>query len=230
MCQVRIGTIFLFIVLGKYEIPDFQITIAVAADSTVRRAATALFAKIDVNLRVRATRTRADFPEVVIEFYDMILRETWLGFPNFDCFIIIRINRYPKFVLRQLDNFRQEFPSPRDSLTFEVIAKRKVTQHLEESLVTRRTSNVFDISCTHAALTRRDASARRLHFTREERFQRSHTSTNQEERRVILWNQRKARQAQMAFFLGKELQISFTQFITTHVLQKNLPPYRYFQQ
>ena len=47
---------------------------------------------------------------------------------------------------------------------------------------------------------------------------------DQQQGRIVLRDQREARQTQMTFLFRKELQISFTQFVTTHVLQKNLPP------
>ena len=88
----------------------------------------------------------------------------------------------------------------------------------------RRAADVLDITRADAALARRHARAGRLHLAREERLQRSHAGADQEERRVVLRDQRETRQAQMAFLFRKELQISFAQFVTTHVLQKNLPP------
>ena len=224
MGEVLVGTVFLTVVLREDEVPDFKVTVAVAADSAGRFAAAALFAKVDVNLGVRTARARADFPEIVFHLDDVVLREARLGLPDFNGFRIIRINRDPELVFRQLDNLRQELPGPGNGLALEIIAEREVAEHFKERLVTRRAADVLDIARANAALARRHARAGRLHLAREERLQRSHASTNQKQRRVILRNQRETRQAQMAFLFCEELQISFTQFITTHVLQKNLPP------
>ena len=92
------------------------------------------------------------------------------------------------------------------------------------------TADIFNIAGTHAALTGRHTRTGRLHLAREERLQRRHTCTNQEQGRVILRNQRETRQAKVPFLFCKELQISFAQFVTTHILQTNLPPLGIFLQ
>ena len=224
MSQVLVGTIFLLVVLREYEVPDFEIPVAVTANSAVRRAAAAFFAQVDVDFGVRTAGARADFPEVIFHLDDMILREARLGFPDFDGFIIIRINRNPEFVLRQFHNFRQEFPCPGNSFALEVIAKGEVAQHFKERLMAGGAADIFDIAGTHAALTGRHTRAGRLHLAREERLQRRHTCTNQEQGRIILRNQRETRQAKMPFLFCKELQISFAQFVTTHILQIKSTP------
>ena len=74
------------------------------------------------------------------------------------------------------------------------------------------------------SLTRRDARARRLHLAREERLEGRHARADHQECRIVRGNERGARQAQMSLLLRKELQIRFTQFISCHIFQKNLPP------
>ena len=212
------------VILGEHQVPDFQITVAVAAHSAVGGAAAALLAQIDVNLGVRAAGTGADFPEVVIHLHDVVLGEARLGLPDFNSLIIIGIDRHPKLLLGQLHNFCQELPCPGNSLTLEVITKGEVAQHFKVGLVACRTAHILNVASTHTALAGGNPGARRLHLAGKERLQGSHTCTNKEQGRIILRNQGKTRQAQMALFLCEELQVSFTQFVTTHVLQKNLPP------
>ena len=224
MGEILVGAVFLAVVLREDEVPDLEVAVAVAADSAGRRAATALFTEVDVDLGVRAARARADLPEVVLHLDDVILREARLGLPDLDGLRVVRVDRDPELVLRQLDDFRQELPCPGNGLALEVIAEREVAEHLEERLMARRAADVLDITRADAALARRHARAGRLHLAREERLQRSHAGADQEERRVVLRDQRETRQAQMAFLFRKELQISFAQFVTTHVKKKNLPP------
>ena len=224
MGEILVGAVFLAVVLREDEVPDLEVAVAVAADSAGRRAAAALFTEVDVDLGVWTARTRADLPEVVLHLDDVVLREARLGLPDLDGLRVVRVDRDPELVLRQLDDFRQELPCPGNGLALEVIAEREVAEHLEERLMARRAADVLDITRADAALARRHARAGRLHLAREERLQRSHAGADQEERRVILRDQRETRQAQMAFLFRKELQISFAQFVTTHVLQKNLPP------
>ena len=217
-------TVFRAVELRKDEIPDFEVTITITANSTVRAAAAALFAKVDVDFRIRTARAGADLPEVVIEFHDMILWEAGLLAPDGGCFIVLRIDRDPKLFLRQIQDIRQELPRPGNRLFFEIVSKREVAEHFKIRLMTRRASDVLDISRTYAALARRDARARRLHLARKERFERRHARADHQERWIVCRDERSARQSQMPLFLRKELQIRFAQFISCHVFQKNLPP------
>ena len=224
MGEILVGAVLLAVVLREDEVPDLEVAVAVATDGAGRRAAAALLTEVDVDLGVRAARARADFPEVVLHLDDVVLREARLGLPDLDGFRVVRIDRDPELVFRQLNDFRQEFPSPGNGLALEIIAEREIAEHLEERLMARRTADVLDIARAHAALARRHARAGRLHLAREERLQRSHAGADQQQGRIVLRDQREARQTQMTFLFRKELQISFTQFVTTHVLQKNLPP------
>ena len=217
-------TVFRAVELRKDEIPDFEVAVTITADSTVRTAAAALFTKVDVDFRIRTARAGADLPEVVIEFHDMILREAGLLSPDGGCFIVLRIDRDPKLLLRQIQDIRQEFPRPRNRLFFEIISKREVAEHFKIRLMTRRASDVLNISRTYTALARRDARARRLHLARKERFERRHARADHQERWIVCRDERSARQTQMSLLLRKELQVRFAQFISCHVFQKNLPP------
>ena len=189
MGEILVGAVFLAVVLRKDEVPDLEVAVAVAADSAGRRAAAALFTEVDVDLGVRAARARADLPEVVLHLDDVVLREARLGLPDLDGLRVVRVDRDPELVLRQLDDFRQELPCPGNGLALEVIAEREVAEHLEERLMARRAADVLDITRADAALARRHARAGRLHLAREERLQRSHAGADQEERRVVLRDQ-----------------------------------------
>ena len=113
------------------------------------------------------------------------------------------MDRYPKFVDREFEFFREEFPCPSDRLYFEVVTEREVTEHFEECMVTRRSADVLNVTRTNAFLARRDTRMRRFHFARKERFERSHTRTNHQKSRIIFRNERVARQYQMIFALEK---------------------------
>ena len=217
-------TVFRAVKLRKDEIPDFEVAITITADSTVWAAAAALFTKVDVDFRIRTARAGPNLPEIVIEFHDMILRETGLLSPDGGCFIILRIDRDPKLFLRQIQNIRQELPRPGNRLFFKIVSKREVAEHFKIRLMTRRAPDVLNISRTYTALARRDTRARRLHLARKERFERRHARADHQERWIVCRDERSARQPQMPLFLRKELQIRFSQFISCHVFQKNLPP------
>ena len=151
MGEILVGAVLLAVVLREDEVPDLEVAVAVAADGAGRRAAAALLTEVDVDLGVRAARARADFPEVVVHLDDVVLREARLGLPDLDGFRVIRVDRDPELVLRQLDDLRQEFPGPGNGLALEIIAEREVAEHLEEAEVTS-VADVIDVVRAQALL------------------------------------------------------------------------------
>ena len=55
------------------------------------------------------------------------------------------IDREPEPFDRQFKDFGQKFPRHRDSFGFEVIAERKVAQHLEERMMARGWADFFEV-------------------------------------------------------------------------------------
>ena len=212
------------VILGEHQIPDFQIAVAVASHAAGRKAAAALFSQIDVDLRIRPAGSRPDFPEVVLHAHDMILGESRLLQPDLLCLVILRIDGDPELLLWQFHDLRQEFPSPRNRFRLEIISKGEIAQHLEVGLMARRASHILDIPRAHAALARRDSRAGRFHLPRKKRLERRHARADHQKRRIVLRNQRCARQPQMPLLLRKELQISLPQLISTHIFQTHQPP------
>ena len=192
MSQGFVLPILSAVILGEHQVPDFQIPVAIAAYGAVRRAAAALLPQVDVNLGVWAARAGADFPEIVLHLHDVVLGEARLGLPDLNSLIVVGVNCHPKLVLRQFHHFRQEFPSPGNSLALEIIPKGEVPQHLKISLMACSASHIFDIASTHATLASCYPGAGRLHLAREKGLQRRHAGTNQEQGWIILRNQGKA--------------------------------------
>ena len=176
--QVVILTILCTVKLGKYIVPDFQITVAITAYSTVRTATAPFLTKIDINLRVRTAWTRADFPEIIIQTNYMRRIKAWLLLPNFLSFLIIWINGSPELILWKFQNLSQELPCPRNSLLFEVITKGEISQHLKIGLMTSSTANILNVTCTYAALACSDTGTRRLYLAGKICLKWRHTSTN----------------------------------------------------
>lgn len=118
--------------------------------------------------------------------------------PNVESFVVFGMDSDPQLISRDAQIFSYKLPTPWDDLFFEVIAKRKITQHFKISMVAGSAANIFDIARTHAFLASCHTRRRRLHFTCKKRFERSHTGANQKQRRIILRNERRAGQDQMS--------------------------------
>ena len=137
--------------LGKYVIPYFHITVAVTSYGTARFTTAVFFSTVIVNLRTRTARTCAVLPEVVFfsETEDSVSRNTNFFIPDIEGFIILFVYRRIQTVLIQTH------------FVFEVITKREVTKHLEESTVTGCLSYVLDITGTDTFLTGSHTGSRR---------------------------------------------------------------------
>ena len=216
MCEGLVLPILGLVKLCKDEIPYLQIPVAVAAHGTGRLAAAAIFAQVDINLRVRTAGTGADLPEIILELHDMVGQETGLLLPDFCRLVVLRIDCRVELFLRELHNLRQELPSPGDGLLLEVIAEREIAEHLKIRLMTGRPADVLDIARADAALARRDARTRRLHLAGEKRLERRHAGADHQQRRIVLGNQRSARKAQMTRFLFKKIEIRLAQLVARH--------------
>ncbi len=215
MLQRRIAAVRLFVVLGKYQVPQFQEPAAVAARATFRTAAAPVFAQIDMDFGVRAARAATgDFPPVVFQFYDPFGRYAAHIMPQVISFLVLGIYRDPQFVGWQFQYFRQEFPGPGDHFLFEVIAEREVPQHFKIRMVAGSTAHVLDIPGTYTFLAGGDAGRRRFDLTGEIRLEGRHTGTDQKQRRIIMRDQGCTGQYQMAPFL-EEVQIFLSNLITT---------------
>ena len=149
--------------LGKYVIPYFHITVAVTSYGTARFTTAVFFSTVIVNLRTRTARTCAVLPEVVFfsETEDSVSRNTNFFIPDIEGFIILFVYRRIQTILIQTYHFCQKFPGPCDGFVFEVITKREVTKHLEESTVTGCLSYVLDITGTDTFLAGSHTSSRR---------------------------------------------------------------------
>ena len=154
----------------------------------------------------------------------MIRRHISLFQPYCAGLIILRIDGNPELVFWKFDDFRQEFPCPRNRLPLKVIAKGEVSKHLKEGLMTRRTSDILDVSGTNRTLTGNNTVSGRLHLSCKKRLQRCHTRTNQKKRRIIFRHKGVTGQTKVALFFCEKLQICFPQFVSGHILQRNRPP------
>ena len=89
----------------------------------------------------------AHTPEIVIcwNTNDPVIRKTCNLFPHIRSFVICVINCHQQAVFWDVEFFGQQFPSERNGLRFEVIAKAKVTKHFKERVVTCGVAHVVQI-------------------------------------------------------------------------------------
>ena len=93
-----------------------------------------------------------------------------------------------------------------DRFPLKIVAKGEVTEHFKVSAVASSLTDILNIAGTDTFLTGADTAAGRLYFTFKIRLHRCHAGVNQQQRGIVLGNERKAGQAQvlLAFKEGKE--------------------------
>ena len=227
LLELGVVVVAVVVELGEDDVPDLHIAVAVAADGAAGLAAAVLFAAVVVNFRAGAARTGAVLPEVVLlaELEDAVLGDTDLLVPDAERLVVsgrglvAGENRGIQAVRVEADPLgaRQEFPRPVDGLGLEIVAEREVAEHFKVRAVARGVADVLDVAGADALLAGGHAVARGLLLAGEERLHRRHTGVDEQQRRVVLRDQGKAGQAQMAFCL-KKVQEHFPQLIETVIL------------
>ena len=212
--QLGIVALTVVVELGEDVVPDLHIAVAVAADSAVRLAAAVLLTPVVVDLRAGAAGAGAVLPEVVrlTKTEDLLSGHTHFLIPDFKGLVIIFIDRGIQTVLVQTHYLGQELPAPVDGFVLEVITKGEVAQHFKVGSVTGSLTDILDIAGTDTLLAGADPVTGRLHLAGKVRLHWRHAGVDQQQRRIVLRNQREAGQAQMALAL-KERQEHLTQFV-----------------
>ena len=241
----KLGVVALAVVieLREHDVPDFDIPVTVAAHGAAGLAAAPLRAAVVVDLRARTARACAMLPEVVLlaKAEDALSRDTDLLVPDFKRLVVVEVDRRVQPIRLQTDPFRagEELPCPGQRLFLKVIAEREVAQHLKIGAVARGLADVVDIARADALLAGADARARRHLLAGKERLHRRHAGVDEQNRFVVLRNQRKAGQAQMSLAL-KKAQVHLAQFVQAiclvchvvfsfylHMFFKKISPPRY---
>ena len=110
--QCCIISVTVILKLGKYVVPYFHVTVAVATYCTARFTASVFFSTVIVDFRTWTARASAMLPEVI--FFSKteysFSRDSDLFVPDVECFIIFQIYRRVKTVCVQSYYFCQEFP------------------------------------------------------------------------------------------------------------------------
>ena len=211
LCIIAVAVI---IELGEYVVPDFHIPVAVAAHGAAGLAAAILLAAVVVDLAAGAAGTGAVLPEVIFlaETENPLCGNTHFLIPDFESLIVIHVDGGIQPVLIQAHDLGQELPAPVDGFPLEVVAEGEVAQHLKVSAVAGSLADVLDIAGTDALLAGADSVTGGLHLTGEVGLHRRHTGVDQQQRSIVLRDQGKAGQTQMALAL-EEGEEHFPKFV-----------------
>ena len=132
--------------------------------------------------------------------------------PNLESLVIIQIDGGIQAVLLQAHHFGQELPAEGDGFLLEVITEGEVAQHLKVGTVAVGLADVLNIAGTDALLAGGDTVPGRLLLPGEPGLHGGHAAVDQQQGLVILGDQGKAGQAQVALAL-KVAQEHLAQFI-----------------
>ena len=216
--EVGVVAVAVVVKLGKDVVPDLHIAVAVAAGRAVRLAAAIFFAAVKIDLRAGAARAGAVLPEVIVlaEAGDAALRDANLIAPDGECLVVLLIHGrvQPLWVEADPVRARQKLPRPGDGFMLEVVAEGEVAEHLKIRAVARGLADVFNVAGADALLAGADAVARRLLIALEVGLHRRHAGVDEQQARIILRDEREARQAQVPLRLEKA-QEHLAQFIQT---------------
>ena len=216
--EIGVVAVAVVVKLGKDVVPDLHIAVAVAAGRAVRLAAAIFFTAVKIDLRAGAARAGAMLPEVIVlaEAGDAALGNADLVAPDVERLVVLFIHGrvQPLGVEADPVRARQELPRPCDGFMLEVVAEGEVAEHLKIRAVARGLADVLDIAGADALLAGADAMARRLLVALEVGLHRRHAGVDEQQARVILRDEREARQTQVSLRLEKA-QEHFAQFIQT---------------
>ena len=216
--EVRVVAVAVVVKLGKDVVPDLHITVAVAAGRAVRLTAAVFLAAVKIDLRAGAARAGAMLPEVIVlaEAGDAALGDANLVAPDIKCLVVLFIHGrvQPLGVEADPVRARQKLPRPGDGFMLEVVAEGEVAEHLKIRAVARGLADVFNVAGADALLAGADAVARRLLIALEVGLHRRHAGVDEQQARIILRDEREARQAQVPLRLEKA-QEHLAQFIQT---------------
>ena len=170
--QCLVVAVAVVLELGKYIVPDFHVTVTVAAYGTSRFSAAVFFSTVIIDLRAGAAGACTVLPEVIFfaKTEDSFRRNTDFLVPDIKSLIILQIYRRIQTVRIQSDNLCQKFPGPGNGFMFKVISEGEVAQHLKKCTVTSCFTYILDIAGTDAFLagshssSRRDLSAGKIRF------------------------------------------------------------------
>ena len=144
--------IFFAVVLDENQVPQLDITGAVAVDAAFMTGDALLVAcgraAVEMNFAARPARAGlAHLPKIffLAEAAHALRRQAADFVPEFFGFIVVVIDGGVELVLGQAPFFGQEFPGPFDRLGFVIVAERPVAEHFKKSVMVGVAADGFEI-------------------------------------------------------------------------------------
>ena len=216
LSKLSVIAVSVIVELGEHIVPDFHEAVAITAGAAVRLATAEFYTAVIMDLRAGTAGTGTVLPEIILlaKSGHALLRNTDDLGPDIPCLVIVFIDSGIHALRLQTNPLGacQELPAPLQGLILKVITKGEVTKHLKIGAVTGSFTDIFDIAGTDAFLTGTDSSSGGLNFTGKIRLHGSHAGVDQQQRSIVLRNQRKAGQTQVSLAL-EERQELLTQFV-----------------
>ena len=189
MRQLGHGAVLLAVVLGEHQVPELQVTVAVAARRAVGAAAADLGTLVVVDLRARAARTGgASGPEVVVlaQAGDVLLGHAEAP-PDVMGVVIVGEDGEVELVERQAQVLGRgdELEGPLAGLALGVAAEAEVAQHLEEGEVAAVLADVVDVIGAQALLARAGADLSHGLLAKVVLLELVHACVGKQQRRVV---------------------------------------------
>src|SRR5438874_3843475 len=213
------------VVLDEDQIPELDVARAAAVDGAAVRLVGAPVARrgaaVDVDLGARAARPGlAHLPEVLrLEAEDAVAADVGPPGPERGRLVVGRVDGGVELVLGQLPHLGEELPRPLDRLALVVIAEGPVAEHLEEGVVVAVAPHLLDVVVRAAdpqalQLVRGAPVGARL-LAEEDLLERHHARVGEEETRVVLGHERRARDHRVAA-LAEEVEKALAGLVPGH--------------
>jgi hypothetical protein len=130
--------LFVLVILGENEVPDFGKTTTIAPREAGSFATTSLYPEVIMNLTARPTRSgiTGRTPEIIFlpQPHYPFHRDAHIA-PVPEGLVIIKKDAYPETLCGQPQVPGDKLPSPGNSFLLKVVPDAEVAQHLKESQV-----------------------------------------------------------------------------------------------
>ena len=184
------------LVLHEHEIPEFKEAIAVLILRTWR-AAEDVVPAIDKDFRAGTARAGVTHrPEIIRgrDADDLVVAEARDLLPKCGGFIVIVIDGDEQLIFRQRKILGDQRPRSVNRAFLEIVAERKVAEHLEEREMARGVADIVEVvvlaASANALLARRRAWVRRLCSAGEVVLELDHARVGEEQGRIVLRDER----------------------------------------
>ena len=212
--QRREHALFVPVVLHEHQVPDFDIAVAVRIGRPGRAAGDFRTVVVE-NFRTGSAGTRVGhLPEVVrtaarivADAHDALGRHAHLFCPQVIGLVVGFVDAHPQLVLGQLEDFGQQFPGIQDGVVLEIVAERKIAEHLEKRVMPGGIADVLEIvvlaAGAHAALRRGGAGIAARVLAKEHVLELHHARIGEQQRGIVARHERAGRDNGVA--LGLEV-------------------------